>query len=291
MIMTNFKKLIKKPYIKYINWKNTRLYNKKYEVKNILDKKYTIIKGCIRKESDYDEAWLLFLSSKSEIVFDVGCNIGQSSLLITHSNSLKKLVLIEPNPLSLSMAAENLIMNNKSENVKFIPKAAYNESGVNIKLWSMPGAYAGASLDINFTEMGNITKSYFDVETITLDEIAETYNYFPDLVKIDVEGAEFSVLEGSINIAKNENTLFIVEIHSSIKLNIVENTNKILHWAQQNNYHAYYLCEHKKLINSEHIKHRGRYHILLINKQKKYPEGLNRIKQGLNIEQLKFINK
>ena len=204
--------------------------------------------------SDYDDAWLLFLSSKAEIVFDVGCNVGQSSLLITHSNSLKKLILIEPNPLSLSMAAENLIMNNKSENVIFIPKAAYNKSRVNIKLWSMQGAYAGASLDVSFTETGKITKNYFDVETITLDEIAETYSYFPDLVKIDVEGAEFSVLEGSINIAKKENTLFIVENHSSIELNIVDNTNKILQWADQNDYQAYYLREHKKLINSEEMK-------------------------------------
>ena len=31
--------------------------------------------------------------------------------------------------------------------------------------------------------------------------------------------------------------------------------------------------------------------MLLIHKQKNYPEGLNRIKQGLNIEQLEFINK
>jgi len=288
--MKNIKKLIKKQYIIYLNWKNNRLYNKKYEVKSILDKKYTITKGCIPEESDYDDAWLLFLSSKSEIVFDVGCNIGQSSLLITHSNSLKKLILIEPNPLSLSMAAENLIMNNKSENVIFIPKAAYNQSGVNIKLWSMQGAYAGASTDINFSETGRISKNYFDVETITLDEIANTHNYYPDVVKIDVEGAEFSVLEGSINIAKKGNTLFIVEIHSSIELSIVDNTNKILQWADQNDYQAYYLREHKKLINSENIKHRGRYHILLIHKQKKYPEGLNRIKQGLNIKNLNSIS-
>tara|TARA_B100000945_G_scaffold316188_1_gene316648 strand:+ start:815 stop:1672 length:858 start_codon:yes stop_codon:yes gene_type:complete len=284
------KKILKKLYIKYLNWKNNRLYNKKYEVKSILGKKYTITKGCIRNVSDYDDAWLLFLSSKAEIVFDVGCNIGQSSLLITHSNSLKKLILIEPNPLSLSMAAENLIINNKSENIIFIPKAAYNKSKINIKLWSMQGAFAGASLDVSYTDTGKITKNYFDVETITLDEIAETYSYFPDLVKIDVEGTEFSVLEGSINIAKKENTIFIVEIHSSIELNIVENTNKILQWADQNNYNAYYLCEHKKLINSEYIKQRGRYHMLLIHKQKKYPDGLNRIKQGLNIEQLDFIN-
>ena len=45
---------------------NTKLYNKKYETKKILDEKYKVIKGGVRTDSDYDEAWLLFLSSKAE---------------------------------------------------------------------------------------------------------------------------------------------------------------------------------------------------------------------------------
>ena len=73
----------------------------------------------------------------------------------------------------------------------FISKAAWVKTGEKIKLWTMPGAFSGASVNIDFTESGSITKNYFDVETITLDEIAINYNFNPDLIKIDVEGSEW----------------------------------------------------------------------------------------------------
>ena len=179
-------------------------------------------------------------------------------------------------------------MNNKSSNTIFISRAAYHNSGKNVQLWTMPGAFAGASLNISFTQTGTITNSYMDVETITLDEIARTYNLYPDLVKIDVEGAEYSVLEGAKEIAKKENTMFIVEVHSSDELNIVENTNKILKWTKETNYSAYYLCEHKEIQDSQYINNRGRYHLLLIHKQRQYPEGLNKINQASNINEIKI---
>ena len=286
MIKNLIKRILKKPYIKFRNWKDEKKYNQKYESKVLLDKKYTVIRGSIRGNDDYDDAWLLYLSNKCQIVFDIGCNIGQSSILISHSKLLKKLFLVEPNPLSLSMASENLILNNLSDNVTFIPKAAYNKSNETIRLWTMPGAYAGASIDINFSESGKITNNFFEVETITLDDIAKTHNYNPDLVKIDVEGAEYSVLEGATNIAKSGHTIFLVEVHSSPDLSIEENTSKILNWTENNNYQAYYLSKHTHLKNLEDIKGRGRYHLLLIHKEKEYPEGLNKIKQAAKIEEL-----
>ena len=237
MIITYIKKIINKSYYSYLYWKTNKLHNKKYVEKYILDKKYKFIQGSIREYNDYDDSWLLFLSSNAEIVFDVGCNIGQSSLLISYSNTLKKLLLIEPNPMALSIASENLIINNLSENAIFIPKAAYNKSGKKIKLWTLLGENnQAASLDSSFAKTGKNANSYFEVETITLDKIAEKYNYYPDLVKIDVEGVEFSVLEGSINIAKKNKTKFIVEVHSSNTLSIIKNTEQILAWAKQNNY-------------------------------------------------------
>jgi len=288
MIKKLIKRILKKPYLKFRNWKDEKKYNQKYESKVLLDKKYTVIRGSIRGNNDYDDAWLLYLSNKSQIIFDIGCNIGQSSILISHSKLLKKLFLVEPNPLSLSMASENLILNNLSDNVTFIPKAAYNKSNEKIRLWTMPGAYAGASTDINFTESGKISNNYFDVETITLDDIAKKYNCTPDLVKIDVEGAESTVLEGATNIAKSEHTQFLVEVHSSPSLSIEENTTKILNWAKYNNYLTYYLCEHKQLKSIEDIKGRGRYHVLLIHKEKEYPKGLNKIMQASKIDALKL---
>jgi hypothetical protein len=168
----------------------------------------------------------------------------------------------------------------------FIPKAAYRKSGDKIQLWTMPGPFAAASTIIDFSESGSMANTYIDVETITLDDIAETYNLWPDLVKIDVEGVEHSVLEGSFKIAKRIGTKFIVEVHSSDSLSIVENTEKILDWCKVNNFIAYYLREHIELIDSKIIAGRGRYHLLLIHKDDKYPDGLNKIHQSEDINNI-----
>ena len=76
MIIEAIKKILKTPNTKYLNWKHSLLYNKRYEIRNILGRKYKVVKGSIPSIIDYDEAWLLLLSLKSEVVFDIGCNIG-----------------------------------------------------------------------------------------------------------------------------------------------------------------------------------------------------------------------
>jgi FkbM family methyltransferase len=280
------KKLLRVPYIKFMNYVLTLKHDKKYECRKYLGKDYKVIRGTIRSTNDYDEAWLLFLCQEARIVFDIGCNIGQSTLLIASSKSLKKLVLVEPNPYSLSNAAENLILNNQSQNIIFIPKAAYNISGKIIQLWTMHGSFSGASTNIDFTKTGTISKNYIDVQTITLDDIAKTYDIYPDLVKIDVEGAENYVLEGASEIANKGGTIFFVEVHSCKNMSIVENTDKILDWCKKNNFKAFYLCEHKEIKDSSSIEGRGRYHLLLMHKNKKYPEGLCEIKQSDNINNI-----
>ena len=286
MLIRTIKKSIKKPYIKYLNYKLTRSYNNKYETRKILNNNYKVIRGTIRSKADYDEGWILFLSSKSKVVFDIGCNVGYSTLLISQSENVNNIVVVEPNPLSLSIAAENLILNDLVSNVVFIPKAAYGKSGHKIQLWTMPGPFAAASTNINFSKSGAIANNCIDVETITLDDIAETYNLWPDLVKIDVEGVEHSVLQGSSKIAKKMGTKFLVEVHSCDSLSIVENTEKILDWCKVNNFIAYYLCEHIELIDSKIIERRGRYHLLLMHRDDQYPDGLNKIHQSEDINNI-----
>ena len=206
--------------------------------------------------------------------------MGKSALLISQSKSLKKMVLIDPNPLSLSKAAENLIFNNVVQNAIFITKAAFNKSGEKIRLWTMPGPFSGASINKNFTESGMITQNYFDVETISLDDLALNNGTYPDLVKIDVEGAEYFVLQGANEIAKKGIAFILIEVHSCDDMSIVENTHLILNWCDIVNYKGYYLSKHIELNNTKIIEHRGRYHILLLPLNASYPQGLEKIPLG-----------
>ena len=45
-------------------------------------------------------------------------------------------------------------------------------------------------------------QSSIEVKTVTLDYLYSFYGLKPDLVKIDVEGAETLVMEGAIKLAK-----------------------------------------------------------------------------------------
>ena len=107
--------MFKIPYIKFLNYSLIHKETKRYDHVKFLGKSIKVLKGSFSLRSDYDDAWLLYLSQNAEIVYDVGCNIGKSSLLISHSKTVNKIILVEPNPYSLSIAAENLIINDKSE--------------------------------------------------------------------------------------------------------------------------------------------------------------------------------
>ena len=65
------KRLLFVPYIKYLNYRLTFKYNRKYEHRKYLGIDYKVIRGTIRLKNDYDEAWVLFLSQRSKIVFDI----------------------------------------------------------------------------------------------------------------------------------------------------------------------------------------------------------------------------
>jgi len=279
-MIDRIKKILLVPYLKTMNYFLKSKFTNQYETKIFLGRRLQTLKGTLAEKSDYDEAWLYALSQHSKIMFDVGCHWGKSALIVTSSISLEKIFLIDPNPLSLSKAAENLIMNDLISKAVLVSKAAFKVSGENIKLWTMPGAFSGASIDKNFTESGRITENCFNVETITLDDIAAQNNILPELIKIDVEGAEVSVLQGAVSIAQRQNTTFIIEVHSCEGQSIEENTSLILNWCTKTRYAAYYLSQHEKLSGTETIKHRGRYHVLLLPEDKEYPDYLKSIKQG-----------
>src|SRR4051794_31981893 len=109
---------IKQRFVRYLETKLGVQFQKEVQVK-ILNKDYRVVDGSIR-EHDYDDAWLLALGLHSDIIFDIGCNIGQSSLLLLYSDRVKQILLVDPNPAALSVAARNVIINKFSHKARFV---------------------------------------------------------------------------------------------------------------------------------------------------------------------------
>lgn len=70
----------------------------------------------------------------------------------------------------------------------------------------------------HFSEQGAI-----EVETISLDEFIKQGNPLPDLIKMDIEGAEFDVLSGAKEILKTKKPVIFLATHSDeVKKNCLE---------------------------------------------------------------------
>ncbi|MBN2117165.1 MAG: FkbM family methyltransferase [Anaerolineales bacterium] len=263
-----------------VGWKIHR-----QETVSLLGKSYRLIRGTVRQKADYDDAWLLALAREAHIVFDVGSNIGQSAVLLFHSGPIEQMILIDPNPSALSQAAENLILNGWSDKARFICAFASDQSNETKEFFTVGTGAAGSMYAANAATASALGAS-FTVSTVTVDELVERHQIVPDLVKIDVEGAETLVLQGARNLAQKQVTRFFVEMHSVPGVTMSENARQVLDWCNQYSYNAWYLKEKTQLIEPAQIATRGRCHLLLLPAHFLFPSYLCTLAQSDPLEKV-----
>lgn len=232
---------------------------------------------------DYDDAWIHACALHSTTVFDVGANVGQSALLILASQpALREIVLVEANWRALSIAADNLIRNQMSGRARFVCAFAGREEDRVVELWTV-GTGAAGSMFKGHAVTAAAANETIQVPTVTLDGIAKRSGVQPDLVKIDVEGAEHEVLLGAREIAASHTARFIVEMHSPPELTMARNAELVLAWCRDVGYSAWYLDKAIGLDSPQQVASRGRCHLLLQPSSWALPEWLATIKQSAKL--------
>jgi FkbM family methyltransferase len=83
------------------------------------------------------------------------------------------------------------------------------------------------------------------VSVVTLDEVSQTYDFAPDVIKIDVEGFEASVLKGAANIVSRFKPIIIVEVHPQYMSSIGHNTSMISTFLKGHGYRMYAFDDHR----------------------------------------------
>ena len=113
-----------------------------------------------------------------------------------------------------------------------------------------------------------------------MDYLYSYYGLRPDLVKIDVEGAETLVMEGAKTLAKETKCTFFVEMHNVKDLGMEKATEMMIAWSRKMDYRVWYLKTAEELISGEPVKTRGKYHLLLLPNEKPYFSYLKGIEQN-----------
>jgi FkbM family methyltransferase len=159
---------------------------------------------------------------RGNLFVDIGANQGLYSVLL--ARNFRKVYAFEPNPTMIPILAERVAKSRRA-NVKVFEMALGDSVG-NTTLYSDPHVGFGGSVDTilpvfdykpNVIPEGGpphvyMGKTGVEVTVSTYDVVVRES---ADLVKIDVEGAEFLVLEGMKNSLEAQKVkVLMVELHN-----------------------------------------------------------------------------
>jgi FkbM family methyltransferase len=146
-------------------------------------------------------------------VLDIGANVGFYTVLFAKIiNRDNKVLAVEPAPLVLEYLRRNIERNGCTKSVLIFEGVAANVKGdsqINI----IPGME-------EFSSIGKIVHPYvtgkksmsLEVKGDTVDNLVRDFGLRPGFIKIDVEGAEYLVLEGAINTIQTHRPTIVFEL-------------------------------------------------------------------------------
>jgi FkbM family methyltransferase len=171
----------------------------------------------ITLEPQVRSAFELILELTNPRVFwDVGANLGFYSWLVRQYPSVQQVVLFEPDPTNYELInktisrnkvsdciVKNLALSDRRGEARFLLDRASGKTG---SLYSVANISDSSSLQSEYQLDETISS-----RTATVDDLVTEGLPAPDLMKIDVEGAEHLVLGGAETCLETHNPVLILE--------------------------------------------------------------------------------
>jgi FkbM family methyltransferase len=152
---------------------------------------------------------------KNSIVLDFGANIGNFSRYI-NDKFKSRLFLYEPNPYCCEILRKKFA---SYSNVKIFNLGVYNVSGFKkfyMTIYDRTGFSISESCSFDKSKKGLDLKNFLRIKTLRIENILSKYNHI-NLLKIDIEGAEYKIIN---TVIKNINKIDVVfcEFHKTTPL-------------------------------------------------------------------------
>jgi FkbM family methyltransferase len=197
------------------------------EIKFIFDNNQNIIPKYIIENKVFYEIFFLeyirhndIIDSKS-VVLDVGAYFGNHSVYFSKILGCKKLFCFEPYKPSFNLLQKNIALNNIN-----------NAVCSNVAVGNRPGAVIVDRFVAN--DPGSTRWSYVDdgIGDVKIGMLDNIISEKVDFIKIDVEGMEMMVLEGSENIIENYSPIIMIEVSKN-------NNKEFGEWLKLHNYEVF----------------------------------------------------
>jgi FkbM family methyltransferase len=170
-------------------------------------------------------------SGPKRIAFDIGASLGKYSARLIECG-FEHVYAFEPNIGAIAFIDLMAQHRYKSRNcIHPIPKAIADRTGpipfyVPTKDQSIRTAldtcYIGHTANPQFARSLDDNLEEVTIEAITLDAFCQEIGAIPDLIKMDIEGAEDTAWDGAINIIGREGITILLEVHNFRRLRRVD---------------------------------------------------------------------
>jgi len=143
-------------------------------------------------------------------IIDAGGNVGLFSYFLKKRYPDAKVIIIEPSKSLIPIIKKNL--EKWEKDITIIPKALTDKDGI-VTFFINKGAEQTNSIDINavtpFAKKNEDIIQY-DVPSITLTSVIKEHHLSKvDLLKLDIQGSEYSVLQSSIDTFKMIDSMLV----------------------------------------------------------------------------------
>lgn len=159
----------------------------------------TYIGQCLFTEVPFEDAEIDFLSSRlaahsAPLIVDIGANVGWHAIRLALQQPHARLVAFEPNDVAATALETNLRLNHLEDRIHVERQAVADSPGMRELLECDDDAYS------SMLETGRSpVRVRRQVAVTTLDRFVEERNLSEiALIKIDVEGLEWEVVQGAV---------------------------------------------------------------------------------------------
>lgn len=183
-----------------------------HNIKMLLPNKKPILNGftCTYDEiymHDMYEKFKEFKPREDDVILDLGAFIGLYTF--KHCRKVREVHTFEPIKESYNII-EDTVMRNNLRNISLYNFAlgSFNERR---KIYLNDVMLSSSSLDRGWCESNN----YEVVEVRTLDSLANILPKTINIMKVDIEGSEYELLEGGENVIKGRVEKMVFEVHKN----------------------------------------------------------------------------
>lgn len=185
--------------------------------------------------------------NKTDIFVDVGTHLGYFTCLAGKILTHGKVHAFEVDKHAFNLLEKNIKLN-KLSNVEAFNYGVSDQEGF-VKIPKISSPKTDLSLIINENR-----KDYSSVKAISLDKFFKEKKAKPNVMKIDVEGAELLVLKGMQSLLENENLTLFLELHGNELNKFNTDSKEIISFLNDRGYIVYEIVNHR--INN--INEKGR---------------------------------